>query len=133
MNLIFRVIVKNALSYFDILINYHILTLCSIAKFCLELGINSQFVIATLWYYYVFGDNKMQLDYQLQQHVFSLPMELKAEVLDFVLRLEQKQERQAKEQLKALMSKVPASINLADELIADRRLEVEKELKDIAK
>ena len=75
----------------------------------------------------------MQLDYQLQQHVFSLPMELKAEVLDFVLRLEQKQERQAKEQLKALMSKVPASINLADELIADRRLEVEKELKDIAK
>lgn len=75
----------------------------------------------------------MQLDDQLQQHVFSLPMELKAEVLDFVLRLEQKQERQAKEQLKALMSKVPASINLADELIADRRLEVEKELKDIAK
>ena len=30
----------------------------------------------------------MQLDDQLQQHVFSLPMELKAEVLDFVLRLE---------------------------------------------
>ena len=75
----------------------------------------------------------MQLDDQLQQHVFSLPMELKAEVLDFVLRLEKKQERQAKEHLKALMSKVPASINLVDELIADRRLEVEKEQKDIAK
>ena len=32
----------------------------------------------------------MHLDEQLQQHVFSLPMELKTEVLDFVLFLEQK-------------------------------------------
>ena len=57
----------------------------------------------------------MHLDEQLQQHVFSLPMELKAEVLDFVLFLEQKQEKQAKDHLKALMSSVPASVNLADE------------------
>ncbi len=75
----------------------------------------------------------MQLDEQLQQHVFSLPMELKAEVLDFVLFLEQKQERQAKEQLKALMSAVPASVNLADELIADRRQEAEKEQAEMDK
>lgn len=75
----------------------------------------------------------MQLDEQLQQHVFSLPMELKAEVLDFVLFLEQKQERQAKEHLKALMSAVPASVNLADELIADRRQEAEKEQAEMDK
>ena len=74
----------------------------------------------------------MQLDDQLQQHVFSLLMELKAEVLDFVLRLEQKQERQAKQHLKALISKVPASVNLVDGLIANRRLEVENEQKHIA-
>ncbi|MEI6333786.1 MAG: hypothetical protein WCS87_04460 [Methylococcaceae bacterium] len=75
----------------------------------------------------------MHLDEQLQQHLFSLPMALKAEVLDFVLFLEQKQERQAKDHLKALMSSVPASVNLADELIADRRLEAEKEQKDRTK
>jgi hypothetical protein len=75
----------------------------------------------------------MQLDEQLQQHVFSLPMELKAEVLDFVLFLEQKQERQVKEHLKALMSAIPASVNLADELIADRRLEAEKEQAELDK
>jgi hypothetical protein len=75
----------------------------------------------------------MQLDEQLQQHVFSLPMELKAEVLDFVLFLEQKQEMQAKEHLKTLMSVVPASVNLADELIADRRLEAEKEQAEMDK
>ncbi|MFI3219486.1 MAG: DUF2281 domain-containing protein [Methylococcales bacterium] len=69
----------------------------------------------------------MQLDEQLQQHIFSLPTELKAEVLDFVLFLEQKQERQAKERLKALMSGIPDSVNLTDELLADRRQEAEKE------
>lgn len=41
----------------------------------------------------------MQLDEQLHQHIELLPLELKAEVLDFVLFLEQKQERQAKESL----------------------------------
>jgi len=75
----------------------------------------------------------MHLDEQLQQHVFSLPMELKAEVLDFVLFLEQKQEMQAKEHLKTLMSVVPASVNLVDELIADRRLEAEKEQAEMDK
>ena len=57
----------------------------------------------------------MHLDEQLKQHVFSLPMELKAEVLDFVLFLEQNREKLAKDHLKALMSSVPASVNLADE------------------
>ena len=75
----------------------------------------------------------MHLDEQLKQHVFSLPMELKAEVLDFVLFLEQNREKLAKDHLKALMSSVPASVNLADELIADRRLEAEKEQKDMSK
>lgn len=69
----------------------------------------------------------MQLDEQIQQHVISLPIDLKAEVLDFVLFLEQKQKRQAEEHLKTLMSVIPASVNLADELIADRRLEAGKE------
>jgi len=40
--------------------------------------------------------NKMQLDEQLQKHIFSLPIELKAEVLDFVLFLEQKLKKQQK-------------------------------------
>jgi hypothetical protein len=39
----------------------------------------------------------MKLDEQIQQHVVSLPMELKAEVLDFVLFLEHKREQQTKE------------------------------------
>jgi hypothetical protein len=43
----------------------------------------------------------MQLDEQIQQHIVLLPVELKAEVLDFVLLLEQKQIKQA-EQLKRL-------------------------------
>jgi uncharacterized protein (DUF1778 family) len=38
----------------------------------------------------------MQLDEQLQKHIFSLPLELKAEVLDFVLFLEQKLKKQQK-------------------------------------
>jgi uncharacterized protein (DUF1778 family) len=38
----------------------------------------------------------MQLDKQLQKHIFSLPIELKAEVLDFVLFLEQKLKNQQK-------------------------------------
>ena len=38
----------------------------------------------------------MQLDEQLQKHIFSLPVELKAEVLDFVLFLEQKLKKQQK-------------------------------------
>lgn len=38
----------------------------------------------------------MQLDEQLQKHIFSLPIELKAEVLDFVLFLEQKLKKQQK-------------------------------------
>jgi hypothetical protein len=75
----------------------------------------------------------MQLDEQIQQHIYSLPLELKTEVLDFVLFLEQKQEKQAKERLKALMSAVPASVNLADELVADRRREAEKEQQEMTK
>ncbi|MDD2722995.1 MAG: DUF2281 domain-containing protein [Methylovulum sp.] len=69
----------------------------------------------------------MHLDEQLHQHLDLLPMDLKAEVLDFVLFLEQKQERQAKEHLTALMSVIPASVSLVDELLADRRLETDKE------
>ena len=38
----------------------------------------------------------MQLDEQLQKHIISLPIELKAEVLDFVLFLEQKLKKQQK-------------------------------------
>jgi uncharacterized protein (DUF1778 family) len=38
----------------------------------------------------------MQLDDQLQKHIFSLPVELKTEVLDFVLFLEQKLKKQQK-------------------------------------
>ncbi len=38
----------------------------------------------------------MQLDEQLQKHIFSLPIELKSEVLDFVLFLEQKLKKQQK-------------------------------------
>ena len=73
----------------------------------------------------------MQLDEKIQQHLNLLPLELKAEVLDFVLFLEQKRERQAKERLKALMSTIPASVNLADELIAQRREEAEQEHKEM--
>lgn len=69
----------------------------------------------------------MQLDEQIQQHILFLPVELKAEVLDFVLFLEQKQATQAKERLKTLMSVVPASVSLVDELIAERREEANKE------
>ena len=36
----------------------------------------------------------MQLDKQIQEHVFLLPTELKAQVLDFVLFLEQKQAKE---------------------------------------
>ena len=36
----------------------------------------------------------MHLDEQIQQHVYALPINLKNEVLDFVLFLEQKQARQ---------------------------------------
>lgn len=36
----------------------------------------------------------MHLDEQIQQHIGSLPISLKAEVLDFVLFLEQKQAKQ---------------------------------------
>ena len=38
----------------------------------------------------------MKLDEQLQKHIFSLPIELKSEVLDFVLFLEQKLKKQQK-------------------------------------
>lgn len=38
----------------------------------------------------------MQIDEQLQKHIISLPVELKAEVLDFVLFLEQKLKKQQK-------------------------------------
>ncbi len=69
----------------------------------------------------------MQLDEEIRQHVYLLPMELKAEVLDFVLFLEQKQTKHAKERLKELMSVVPASVSLTDELIAERRLEAQQE------
>ena len=73
----------------------------------------------------------MQLDEQLHQHIQLLPLELKAEVLDFVLFLEQKQAKQAKEHIKALMSVVPASDNLVDELIAERRQEAQKEQQEM--
>lgn len=73
----------------------------------------------------------MQLDEQLQQHLFLLPQDLKAEVLDFVLFLEQKQEKQAKDSLKERMSVIPASVNLADELIDERRLEAQKEQQEM--
>lgn len=69
----------------------------------------------------------MQLEEQIQQHLTVLPVELKAEVLDFVLFLEQKQAKQARENIKKLMEAVPSSVSLADELIAERRLEAEKE------
>ncbi len=36
----------------------------------------------------------MQLDKQIQEHVFLLPTELKTEVLDFVLFLEQKRKKE---------------------------------------
>lgn len=39
----------------------------------------------------------MQLNKQIQEHVFLLPTELKAEVLDFVLFLEQKRTKEADE------------------------------------
>lgn len=73
----------------------------------------------------------MQLDEEIQQHLFPLPTELKTEVLDFVLFLEQKQEKQAKIRLKSLMSVIPPTVNLADELIADRRLDAEKEQQEM--
>lgn len=40
--------------------------------------------------------------------------------------LVEEQRIQAKEQLRAIMSPIPASVNLADELMAERRLEAEK-------
>lgn len=38
----------------------------------------------------------------------------------------EEQRIQAKEQLRAIMSAIPVSVNLADELIAERRREAEK-------
>jgi len=40
----------------------------------------------------------MQLNKQIQQHVVALPTDLQADVLDFVLALEQKQKPQAKKE-----------------------------------
>jgi len=40
----------------------------------------------------------MQLNEQIQQHVVALPVDLQADVLDFVLALEQKQAQHAKEE-----------------------------------
>ncbi len=54
----------------------------------------------------------MQLDEQIQHQIDLLPIELKAEVLDFVLFLNQKRERQAKERINSLMSIIPDEVNL---------------------
>jgi hypothetical protein len=61
-----------------------------------------------------FEDNKMQLDEQLHQHIELLPLELKAEVLDFVLFLEQKQ---ARERIKQVMSVIPEPVDSDDKKI----------------
>lgn len=61
-----------------------------------------------------FEDNKMQLDEQLHQHIELLPLELKAEVLDFVLFLEQKQ---ARERIKQVMSVIPEAVDSDDKKI----------------
>jgi hypothetical protein len=45
----------------------------------------------------------MQLDKQIQEHVFLLPTELKAEVLDFVLSLEQKREKEIADKKKQFL------------------------------
>jgi hypothetical protein len=58
------------------------------------------------------GESKMQLDEQIQHQIDLLPIELKAEVLDFVLFLNQKRERQAKERINSLMSIIPDEVNL---------------------
>jgi hypothetical protein len=62
--------------------------------------------------------NKMQIDEQLQRHIFSLPTDLKAEVLDFVLRLEKRREREAKaqDQLMATIKAIkPVKVPLSSE------------------
>jgi Protein of unknown function (DUF2281) len=59
----------------------------------------------------IIGENKMQLDEQIQHHIDLLPLELKAEVLDFVLFLSQKRERQAKERIDNLMAIIPEEVN----------------------
>jgi hypothetical protein len=53
----------------------------------------------------------MLLDEQIQHQIDLLPLELKAEVLDFVLFLNQKRERQAKERINSLMAIIPKEVN----------------------
>jgi hypothetical protein len=73
----------------------------------------------------------MNIAERIYEMVKTLPEQTACEVLSFAEELKAKQDNinksKAKEELLLLMSKIPSSVSLANELIQDRRLEAKTE------